>query len=49
MTLTSAEIDPILVKNLGGEALEHGEAGFKVKEDDLRLVTLKSGEQTFSS
>ena len=37
------------MKNVGGEALECGEAGVKVGDDDLGLVTSKSGEKTFSS
>ena len=40
-------IDPILVKNIGGEALERGEAGVKVRDDDFGLVTSKTDEETF--
>ena len=45
MTLTSAETDLIPVKNMGGEALVSGEAGVKVGDNDLRLVTSKSTKQ----
>ena len=37
------------MKNVGRGALERGEAGVKVREDDLGLMTSKSGEKTFLS
>ena len=39
MTAISAEIDPIPVKNVGRGALECAEAGVKVKDNDLGLMT----------
>ena len=49
MTSTSAKIDQIPVKNVGRGALERGEAGVKVGDDDLGQMTSKSGEKTFLS
>ena len=47
--LNFTEIDPIPMKNMGRRALERGEAGVKVGDDDLRVMTSKSGEKTFLS
>ena len=47
--LNFTEIDPIPVKSVGRGPLERGEAGVKVGDDDLGLMTLKSGEKTFLS
>ena len=49
MTSTSAKIDQIPVKNVGRGPLLREEAGVKVGDDDLGLVTSKSGEKTFLS
>ena len=37
------------MKNVGRRALERGEAGVKVGDDDLRVMTSKSGEKNFLS
>ena len=37
------------MKNVGRGALERGEPGVKVGDDDLGLMTSKSGEKTFLS
>ena len=36
------------MKNVGRGALEGGKAGVKVRDDDLGLMTSKSGEKLFS-